>query len=75
MAQHRSGQDAGEGRGACSPPDLEGGLGPRMGICPCSLCGVPKGKEEEVSALEKYRRDIQAELAHVERRLGELMKK
>jgi hypothetical protein len=56
------------------PPHPSGGLEHHMGECPCSQCMKPMSKEEEISTLEDYKREIHERLGHVERRLDELHK-
>lgn len=44
------------------------------GECPYCKSGGFKTKEEEIDALEKYRKDIGEEIAYIDRRLEELRK-
>jgi hypothetical protein len=73
--EHHHGEHHGQEHDECGPPTIEGGLGPRMGICPCSQCGNPMGREEETTTLEKYKKAVEERLEHVERRLEELRKR
>ncbi len=45
-----------------------------MGECPYCKSGGFKTKDDEINALESYKRDISEQMAYVERRLEELRK-
>jgi hypothetical protein len=45
-----------------------------MGECPYCKGGGFKTKEEEIEALESYKKDISEQMAYVDRRLEELRK-
>jgi len=45
-----------------------------MGECPYCRSGGFKTREEEIEALERYKRDIGEEIAFIDRRLEELRK-
>ena len=44
------------------------------GECPYCKSGGAMSKEEERSSLERFKKDIQSQLEHVEKRLDELRK-
>lgn len=56
------------------PGTHPGGYQHHMGECPYCKSGGFKTKEEEIDALESYKKDIGEQMAYVDRRLEELRK-
>lgn len=51
-----------------------GGFEHHMGECPYCKHGEFKSKEDEISALEQFKKDISDQMAYIDRRLDELKK-